>query len=230
MENFANKLGGLLEESAPIVFFQDGFFRVSSVVVTTWIIMAMMFIAIFILTRKLTLIPTTKRQVAAEAIVKFFRNFAVDLVGPKGISMAGTLGAIFMTIFLMNFIWFIPVFESPTASYSTTAALAIVGFIYSQYIIVKNKGGGHYLKSYFEPVGFMVIFNVIDLFTRPLSLSVRLFGNLFTGGILVGVLYAAMPFLLPLPIHFLELLTGTIQAYVFALLIGIYASEGLEEG
>ena len=229
MENFAHKLSGLLDEKAPIVFFQDGFFRISSVVVTTWIIMAILFIAIFILTRKLSKVPTTKRQVIAENIVGWFRSFAVDLVGPKGMQMAGTLAAIFITIFMMNFIWFIPILESPTASYSTTAALAIVGFIYSQFVIVKNKGAGAYLKGYFQPLGFMVIFNVIDLFTRPLSLSVRLFGNLFTGGILVGVLYAIMPFLLPLPIHFLELLTGTIQAYVFALLIGIYASEGLEE-
>ena len=229
MENFVHKLSGILNEKEPIVFFQDGFFRVSSVVVTTWIIMVILFIIIFILGRKLSKVPTTKRQIIAENIVVWFRNFAVDLVGPKGLQMAGTLAAIFIIIFMMNFIWFIPILESPTASYSTTAALAIIGFIYSQYIIIKNKGASVYLKGYFQPLGFMVVFNIIDLFTRPLSLSVRLFGNLFTGGILVGVLYAIMPFLLPLPVHFLELLTGIIQAYVFTLLIGIYASEGLEE-
>lgn len=229
MENFTHKLSGLLDEKAPIVFFQEGFFRISSVVVTTWIIMVILFVTIFILTRKLSKVPTTKRQIIAENIVGWFRSFAVDLVGPKGLQIAGTLAAIFITIFMMNFIWFIPIFESPTASYSTTAALAIIGFIYSQFVIVETRGAGDYLKGYFQPLGFMVIFNIIDLFTRPLSLSVRLFGNLFTGGILVGVIYVVMPFLLPLPIHFLELLTGTIQSYVFALLIGIYASEGLEE-
>ena len=228
MDQITEKLAHVLEEVSPVIYYKNGFFRLSSVVVVTWVSMIILFALAFILTRNLKLLNPSKKQIIAEKIVILFKNFVTDLCGNKGNDFFGVIGSIFLIIIFMNFIWFIPNLKSPTASYSSTFAVAFVGFLYSQYLIIKYRGIFYYFKNYFEPLPFMVFFNIMDLFTRPFALSVRLFGNVFTGEVMLAVMYSILPIFLPLPFYFLEILAGSIQAYVLCTLVCVYASESLE--
>ncbi|KAF0091294.1 MAG: F-type H+-transporting ATPase subunit a [Fusobacteria bacterium] len=235
MEIIANYFKGMLEElphlldtTKPVVFFQEGYFRISSTVTTTWFIMLMIVIFVLIITSKLEKIPTTRRQSIAEWITMFIYDFVYSICGEKTKKLYGTFGGIFITILVMNFIWVIPIFTTPTASYSTTLALALIGNSYVQFAIIREKNIFGYLKGYFEPNAFMIIGNVIGIFAVPLSLSMRLFGNMFSGKILDSIVMIALPFLVPIVFSLLSILSAIIQAYVFTLLLTMFTGEGIE--
>lgn len=222
------ELPHLLETTKPVIFFQDGDFRISSTVTTTWLVMLLVFVFVMIITSKLEKIPTTRRQAMAEWITMFLYNFVFSICGEKAKKYYGTLGGIFITIFVMNFMWVIPTFTTPTASYSTTLALALIGYLYVQYSIIREKNILKYLKSYVEPNAFMIIGNLTSIVAIPLSLSMRLFGNMFSGKILDSIVMMSIPLLVPIVFSLLSILSGAIQAYVFTLLLTMFTSEGIE--
>lgn len=229
MEAFIEKIGGLLESVAPQPFLNIGGIQLTTVVRNTWIIMILLIVFTFVSTRNLKKIPTSKIQILAEKIVEMFQSLTKSVCGEYGKQMYGIVGSIFLVILFMNFIWLIPTLSSPTASYSTTSAMAIFGFGYAQFTIIRNRGGIQYIKNYFKPMPVMAIFNVTSFFTSPLSMSVRLFGSVFTGEVLVALMYLVFGLLVPIPFYALGILTGVVQAYVFSILICIFASEGLGE-
>lgn len=151
----------LLDAGKPIVFYEQGNFRISSVVTTTWIIMIALIIFVFIITSKLERKPTTRRQAIAEKITLFIYNFVESLCGDAGRRFYGIIGGIFITILVMNFMGMVPTYTSPTASYSTTLALALIGFGYVQYRKIREIGVKGYLLSYVDPNAFMIIGNTI---------------------------------------------------------------------
>jgi len=235
MDVIVNYLKGIIEElphlldtTKPTIFYQNGDFRISSTIVTTWIMMLLLFIFVIIITSKLERISKTRRQAIAEKMTMFFYGFVYDVLGEKAKKVYAVLGSIFITILLMNFMWVIPTFTTPTASFSTAFALGIVGFLYTQYVIIKEKNVFKYLKSYVEPNIFMLVGNLINIVARPLSISMRLFGNMFAGKILDSIVMLALPLLVPVIFSVLSILVGGIQSYVFALLLTMYISEGLE--
>ncbi|MDD2371703.1 MAG: F0F1 ATP synthase subunit A [Firmicutes bacterium] len=228
LKGIIEKLPNLLDTTKPTVFYQNGNFRISSTIVTTWFMMLLLFIFVMIITSKLEKISKTRRQAVAEKITLFFYNFVYEVLGESAKKFYGVLGSIFITILLMNFMWVIPTFTTPTASVSTTLALGIIGFLYTQYVIIREKNFFKYLKSYIEPNAFMIIGNVINIFARPLSISMRLFGNMFAGKILDSIIMMSIPLLAPIVFSVLSILTGGIQAYVFTLLLTMFISEGLE--
>ncbi len=228
LKGIIEKLPHLLETTKAIVFYQNGSFRISSIIITTWLMMLLLFIFVMIITSKLEKISKTRRQAVAEKITLFFYNFVYEVIGEKSKKVYGILGSVFITILLMNFMWVLPTFTQPTASFSTTAALGIIGFLYSQYIVVKERNIFKYLKGYIEPNAFMLIGNLTEVVARPLSISMRLFGNMFAGKILDSIVMIAIPLLVPIIFSVLSMLTGIIQAYVFTLLLTMYISEGLE--
>jgi F-type H+-transporting ATPase subunit a len=222
------ELPNLLETTKPVIFFQEGNFRISSTVTTTWLVMFIIFIFVLVITSKLEKIPTTRRQAIAEGITMFLYNFIYGIIGPKASKFYGILGSFFIVILVMNFMWVIPTFTSPTASYSTTFALAIIGYLYVQYSIIREKKIFRYLKSYVEPNPFMIIGNLTSIVAIPLSLSMRLFGNMFSGKVLDSIVMIAIPFLVPIIFILLSILASAIQAYVFTLLLTMFTSEGIE--
>ncbi|MFW5857263.1 MAG: F0F1 ATP synthase subunit A, partial [Planctomycetota bacterium] len=116
----------------------------------------------------------------------------------------------------------LPGMAPPTADINTTAALAAVVFFAVPVYGVAMRGTVDYLKKYVQPVWILLPFNIISEISRTAALAVRLFGNIVSGEILFGVLLALVPLLLPLPLMFLSLITGTIQAYIFTILAIVY--------
>ena len=117
---------------------------------------------------------------------------------------------------------------SPTNDLNTTAGLALVSVISYFYYGIKKKGIG-YFKHYFTPHPLFFPFNILEDFTRPLSLAFRLFGNIIGGEILIGILLLLVPWFVPLPIFAFEVFVGFIQAFVFAILTASYIGAAVAE-
>jgi F-type H+-transporting ATPase subunit a len=132
------------------------------------------------------------------------------------------LGTLFLCIATASLGTIIPGFEPPTASLSTTAALALAVFIAVPFFGITERGFVGYLKSYMEPTVIMVPFNVISEISRTLALAVRLFGNMMSGAMIIGILLTITPFFFPIIMTLLGLLTGMVQAYIFGILAAVY--------
>ena len=228
LNGIIEELPYLLETTKPIVFFEKGDFRISSFVTTTWIAMFLIIAFVLIITSKLEIKPTTRRQAIAEKIVFSFYSFIKEILGDTGRKVYGMLGSFFLIILVFNFMWVIPTFTVPTSSYSTTLALALLAYLYSQMIIIKKVNLKNYIISYGQPNPLMIIGNVLSIIARPLSLSMRLFGNMFAGKILDSLIMMTLPLLVPIAFSLLSILAGVIQAYVFTLLVTMFINEGLE--
>jgi F-type H+-transporting ATPase subunit a len=116
----------------------------------------------------------------------------------------------------------IPGFQPPTASLSTTAALALSVFVAVPFFGIEEQGLGEYLKSYTKPTFIMLPFNIISELSRTLALAVRLFGNMMSGTMILAILLTITPFIFPIAMSALGLLTGMVQAYIFSILATVY--------
>ncbi len=175
--------------------------------------------------RKRDLVPS-KLQSFMELIIETFEGLVVDTIGERGkkfVPMIATLG---LFIFLSNLLGLIPGLMSPTSKLNVTLGCALCIFIYYHWQGIRTQGLGKYLKHFTGPIPFlaplMVPIEIISHFSRPLSLSIRLFGNIFAEELLIVVIASIIPFLLPLPFMAIAIFTGLIQAFVFVLLSCIY--------
>jgi F-type H+-transporting ATPase subunit a len=206
------------------ILWQHGFVKLNATLITTWIMMAVMAVSAKLLTRRLAHAPgsISKAQAALEIIV----TGAVQQIREVGLSRPERylpfLGTLFLFIFLANLGTLIPGFDPPTSSLSTTAALAICVFVAVPLFGIRDQGLGGYLKTYTEPTVLMLPFNIISELSRTLALAVRLFGNMMSGGLIVAILLTITPFLFPILMTALGLLTGTVQAYIFSILAAVY--------
>jgi F-type H+-transporting ATPase subunit a len=175
--------------------------------------------------KKPTLIPS-KLQNVLELIIQFFENLLSELIGKEGkkyLPMVGTIGLFILTCNLMGLV---PGFMSPTSKLNVTAGCALTIFIYYHWQGIKSQGFFKYLKHFMGPIPLlaplMVPIEIISHFSRPLSLSMRLFGNIFAEELLILIMASIIPFLLPLPFMAIAIITAVVQAYVFVLLSCIY--------
>jgi F-type H+-transporting ATPase subunit a len=134
----------------------------------------------------------------------------------------GFLGTLFLFVAMANLFTVIPGYEPPTGSLSTTVALALCVFVAVPLFGIKNQGMGGYLKSYVEPTVIMLPFNIISELSRTLALAVRLFGNMMSGAMIIAILLTITPFVFPIVMTALGLLTGMVQAYIFSILAAVY--------
>jgi F-type H+-transporting ATPase subunit a len=134
----------------------------------------------------------------------------------------GFLGTLFLFVAVASLCTIIPGYEPPTGSLSTTAALALCVFVAVPTFGIKEQGFGGYLKSYVEPTIIMLPFNIISEASRTLALAVRLFGNMMSGAMIIAILLTITPFLFPIIMTALGLLTGMVQAYIFSILAAVY--------
>ena len=134
----------------------------------------------------------------------------------------GFLGTLFLFIATASLCNVIPGYQTPTASLSTTAALALCVFVAVPFFGIGEQGVGNYLKSYMKPTFFMLPFNIISELSRTLALAIRLFGNMMSGAMIVGILLTITPFIFPIIMTVLGLLTGMVQAYIFSILAAVY--------
>ena len=207
--------------------FHLGPFPVTDVIAVTWGVMGLL--ALFALYVRLTLRKRdpNKGQQLVEAMLNWLSDEIAAIIRQRDprpfIPLVATL---FIFILASNFISFISSFfaivKPPTADINTTAALATVVFLAVPFYGIALTGTANFLKTYVSPVWIMLPFNIISDLSRTLALAVRLFGNILSGEILFGVMISLVPFFLPLPLMFLSLITGTIQAYIFAVLTIVY--------
>lgn len=192
----------------------------------SWIVMAVLTILSWIATRKLkTTVRVSGLQTAMEMIVMAIRSQIKEVSGDNPARYMPIMGTFFLFIGVSNLLTIIPWFRAPTASLSTTLAFALCVFCAMPIYGIKNAGIKGYFRKYIEPTPIMLPLNVLSDFSSTFSLAFRLYGNMLSGAIIASVLMMLAPFLVPLPLQILGLITGTIQAYIFALLAIVYVSS-----
>lgn len=212
-----------------VIFWQHGFFNLNLTIVTTWALMLILVVTSALVTRKLkSSIHISRWQSILEIIVIGMQN-QIEQVGLKQTKRyIGFIGTLFLFIALSNIGIILPWYEPPTGSLSTTAALAISVFLAVPFFGIRKSGVKGYLKSYLQPTVIMLPFNLISELSRTLALAVRLFGNIMSGGLIVAILLGISPFIFPMVIKVLGLLTGMVQAYIFSVLATVYIAAVVE--
>ena len=206
-----------------LVFWRYGFVVLNSTIVTTWALMLVMTVAAKLITRKLKTEGDISRwqgflEIVVTTIQKQIKE--VGLLHPeKYLSFIGTL---FLFIAVSNLGAILPWYEPPTGSLSTTSALAVSVFGAVLLFGIQEQGLSGYLKSYLKPTFIMLPFNIIGEFSRTFALAIRLFGNIMSGVLIVGILLTIAPLFFPIFMNLLGLLTGMVQAYIFSVLAAVY--------
>ena len=205
------------------VFWQHGFVKLNATVAFTWALMAALTVGSALFTRKLATGRKLSRWQCLLEIVVTAISKQIEEVGLKPANKyLGFIGTLFLFVAASSLCTVIPGFEPPTASLSTTAALALCVFVAVPAFGIAGQGVRGYLKSYLEPTFIMLPFNIISEASRTLALAVRLFGNMMSGAMIVGILLTITPFLFPVVMTLLGLLTGMVQAYIFSILAAVY--------
>lgn len=211
-----------------VVLWDWGVLQVSATLVFTWIVMVIIGIGAWLATRRLTSGPDPSRtQIVLEAVVEGIRHQIKEITNEAVDRYVAFVGTLFLFIAVSNVLGVVPGFVPPTASLSTTAALAMCVMLAVPVYGIAARGPAEYLRRYIEPTVIMLPFNVIGELSRTLALAVRLFGNVMSSAKIVGVLLAVVPFFLPIVFRALGLLTGLIQAYIFAILAMVYIASGV---
>jgi F-type H+-transporting ATPase subunit a len=177
--------------------------------------------------RKRKMVPG-KLQSVLELIIKFFEGQLTEIIGPEGRKYLPMLGTVGLFIFCSNLLGLIPGFMSPTSKLNVTIGCALTVFVYYHFQGMKSQGFFKYLKHFMGPVPalapLMIPIELISHFSRPVSLSIRLFSNIFAEDVLIVVIASIIPYFLPLPFMALSIFTGFLQAFIFILLACIYIS------
>jgi F-type H+-transporting ATPase subunit a len=206
-----------------LVFWRWDFVVLNSTIVTTWALMLVMTLAALLITRKLkTEGNITRWQGFLEIVVTGIQNQIeeVGLSNPR--KYLPFIGTLFLFIAVSNLCAILPGYDPPTGSLSTTSALAIAVFIAVVLFGISEQGLAGYLKSYLKPTFVMLPFNIISEISRTFALAIRLFGNIMSGTMIVGILLTITPFFVPIFMDMLGLLTGMVQAYIFSILAAVY--------
>jgi F-type H+-transporting ATPase subunit a len=210
------------------IFWQNGFITINLTLVTTWGIMLVLIISAALLTRNLkTNIHISRWQCFLEMIVTGINQQIKEVGLNKPEEYIGFIGTLFLFIGFSNICIILPGYTPPTASLSTTTALALCVFLAVPFYGISKHGAFRYLKSFLQPTWIMLPFNIIGELSRTLALAVRLFGNIMSGGMIVAILLSISPFIFPILMKALGLLTGTVQAYIFSILATVYIAAAV---
>jgi F-type H+-transporting ATPase subunit a len=206
-----------------MIFWRHGGLKLNGTIVFTWGLMFVLAVGSKLITRKLsTDLKRSRWQNFLEIIVTAIEKQIEEVGLPHPGKYLGFLGTLFLFVAMANLFTVIPGYEPPTGSLSTTVALALCVFVAVPIFGIKNQGMGGYLKSYVEPTVIMLPFNIISELSRTLALAVRLFGNMMSGAMIIAILLTITPFIFPIVMTALGLLTGMVQAYIFSILAAVY--------
>lgn len=209
-----------------LVLFHFGPVAINATLVSTWGIIFLMVFCSWLVTRKLsTGIHLSRWQNLLEVLVSGMRDQIRDVIGQAPGRYLPFVGTLFLFIALSNLLTILPWYEPPTGSLSTTAALAACVFVAVPLYGISQKGLS-YFKQYVRPNYFMLPFNLMGEISRTIALAVRLFGNVMSGSLIVAILAAIAPLVFPIVMKAFGLLTGLIQAYIFAILAMVYIAAG----
>ncbi|MGA3236111.1 MAG: F0F1 ATP synthase subunit A [Bryobacteraceae bacterium] len=205
------------------IFWQHGFLKLNATIVFTWGLMLLLAAGSRLITRNLSSDLTHSRwQNLLEIVVTAIEKQIEEVGLSPARKYVGFLGTLFLFVATASLCTVIPGYQPPTSSLSTTAALALCVFVAVPLFGVEDQGVGGYLKSYTQPTVIMLPFNIIGEFSRTLALAVRLFGNMMSGAMIIGILLTITPFIFPIFMTMLGLLTGMVQAYIFSILAAVY--------
>ena len=209
--------------------FHVGPVPITEGVVATWAIMAVLVAGSVLVTRRLSLVPS-KTQAVFELIVDTVDGQIRDTMQLDPAPYRAFIGTLFAFIFVANWSSLVPGVEPPTAHIETDAALALLVFIAVIWFGIRAGGLRGYLATFATPNPIMIPLNFIESITRTFSLLVRLFGNVMSGVFVVGIVLSLAGLLVPIPLMALDLLTGAVQAYIFAILAMVFISGAINEG
>jgi F-type H+-transporting ATPase subunit a len=206
-----------------LILWQYGPIKLNATIAFTWALMLVLALGSKLITGPLSSGPERARwQNFLEIIVTGIEQQieAVGLSRPR--KYLPFLGTLFLFLAASALCTIIPGYEPPTASLSTTAALALCVLVAVPLFGIIDQGIGSYLASYLKPTFIMLPFNIISELSRTLALAVRLFGNMMSGSMIVAILLTITPFIFPIVMTLLGLLTGMVQAYIFGILAAVY--------
>ena len=207
-----------------IIFWQRGIITINATLVFTWLIMVLLVLSSWLVTRKLSAsTKISQGQNLLEVLVLGIGNQIKEVSQQESEPYIPFIGTLFLFIAVANLLSIIPGYQPPTGSLSTTAALAICVFFAVPIYGIKKQGFlGYFKKYYLQPTPFMLPFNIIGRLSNTISLAVRLFGNVMSGSMIVGILLSIAPLFFPIIMQAMGLLTGLIQAYIFAILAMVF--------
>jgi F-type H+-transporting ATPase subunit a len=209
--------------------FHIGPIPVSEPVIATWAIMVLMAFICFVLTRNLRLKPS-RAQAVLEMIVESIDRQIGETMQTDPAPFRSLIGTLFLFILFANWSSLVPGVEPPTAHLETDAALALIVACATVYFGIRMRGLNGYLKTFAEPSWVMIPLNIVEQITRTFSLIVRLFGNIMSGVFVVGIVLSLAGLLVPIPLMALDLLTGAVQAYIFAILATVFIGAAVTGG
>jgi len=198
-------------------------------VIATWAIMAVMTLGSVLLTRRLALRPG-KVQAAAELVTGAIDHQVREVMQSDPAPYRALIGTIALFILIANWSGLLPGVEPATAHLETDAALALIVLAATLFHGVRVNGPGGYLRTFAQPSWIMIPLNIIEQLTRTFSLIIRLFGNVMSGVFVIGIILSLAGLFVPIPLMALDLLTGAVQAYIFAILAAVFIGAAISEG
>jgi len=205
------------------ILWHHGGVILNGTIATTWAMMIVMALGAWLVTRRLATERTISRwQCSLEIVVTSIEQQIREVGMDQPERYLPFLGTLFLFVAMASLCTLIPGYAPPTGSLSTTAALALCVFIAVPLFGVREQGLAGYLKSYTKPTFVMLPFNIISELSRTLALAVRLFGNMMSGAMIIAILLTITPYLFPIAMTALGLLTGMVQAYIFSILAAVY--------
>ena len=212
------------------IVFTVGSWPVSATIVNTWIVMVLLVGISMLVTRNLRADKAPGRwRSALELIVTMIQGQIEEVTRSGARHVLYFAGNLFLFIAVSNLLTVIPGFAPPTSSLSTTVALTLSVLVAIPLFGIVNGGVRQYLHKFIEPSLIMLPFNIIGEFSRGISLAIRLYGNVMSGAVIAAILLSIAPFFFPVVMDMLGLLTGFIQAYIFAILATVYISSAMAE-
>lgn len=208
--------------------FHLGPVPITQPVLATWAIMVVLALMSFLATRRLSLVPS-KTQSFLEMVVETIDGQIRDTMQVDPQPYRPLIATIFIYVLVANWSSLVPGVEPPTAHLETDAALAFIVLAATIGYGLKSHGIRGYLKTFAEPSWVMIPLNVVEQLTRTFSLIVRLFGNIMSGVFVIGIVLSLAGLLVPIPLMALDLLTGAVQAYIFAVLSTVFIAASVGE-
>ncbi len=217
------------------VLFSIGPLQVTSTVTTMWGVIVVLGLFSYLATRKLKTVPGPLQNVAELAVESLQKYFAGNLGAKVARRYLPIFATFFVFIIVSNYTGLLPGFghmaglATPTACLSVTAALGIIAFFTTHTVGIRERGFGAYLKTFIMPIAVMLPLNLLEQVIRPVSLALRLYGNMYGEEMVTEQLYEILPIGAPLIMNALSLIFCFIQAMVFTMLLSIYVSEAVGE-
>jgi F-type H+-transporting ATPase subunit a len=229
MDKMAEVLQEQLANTTVFTIPLFGGIKVSESIVITWVVMAILLFLSLWLTHDLKVFNPGKRQLIAESFVTWLEDFVGGMLGEKGKQYWQYLASVLVFIGLANMIGIFGM-KPPTKDMNVTGTLAIMSIILVEAAGIRAKGARGWAKSFAKPIAIVTPINILEIFIRPLSLCMRLFGNVLGAFIIMEMLKTVVPAVVPAIFSlYFDLFDGLIQAYVFVFLTSLYIKEAVED-